>query len=238
MLRRHGVISGICVVISFRETQYGALCVFETKPCEFSKDVTQFLQAVSNVLAAAAQRKRADDEIRILATTDSLTGIANRREFTSILEREFARARRYTTPLSLVMYDLDRFKQVNDSYGHDAGDLVLQTVSNLVRQNIRSIDVEARWGGEEFMILMPQSDLPAAKSAAEKLRLAIAKHRFEKIDHLSVSFGVTAFAPQDDINSLLKRVDDALYTAKGAGRNCVESLVREAGMADRAAGAP
>ena len=237
LLERHGAISGLCSAISFRENPFGVLCVFETRPREFSKDDTHFLQAVCNVLAAAAQRTRADEEIHLLATTDSLTGIANRREFTSILENEMTRAKRYTTPLSLVMYDLDHFKEVNDAYGHDVGDHVLQAVTGLVQGNIRSIDFQARWGGEEFMILMPQSDILAAKTAAEKLRLAIANHRFEKVERMSVSFGVTAFAPQDDINSLLKRVDDALYKAKGAGRNSVESLAREPDMTDRAAGA-
>lgn len=175
------------------------------------------------------QRKRAEEEIHLLATTDSLTGIANRREFVRILEGEVDRARRYGVPLSLAMYDLDNFKRVNDTFGHDAGDYVLQAVIRLVKENIRASDVAARWGGEEFMVLMPQSDIQAAKNAAEKLRLAIAGHRFDKLDKLTVSFGVTAFELQDDLNSLLKRVDDALYRAKELGRNRVEILAAEKG---------
>jgi len=127
------------------------------------------------------------------------------------------------------MYDLDNFKRVNDTYGHDAGDDVLQAVTSLVKENIRAVDVAARWGGEEFMVLMPQSDIQAARNAAEKLRLAIAGHRFDKIDRLTASFGVAAFEPRDDLNSLLKRVDDALYRAKELGRNCVEILAAEEG---------
>jgi diguanylate cyclase (GGDEF)-like protein len=174
-----------------------------------------------------SQRKRAEQEIYLLATTDSLTGIANRREFFGILENEMGRARRYGAPLSLVMYDLDHFKRVNDTYGHDAGDAVLQIVTGLVKQNIRAVDVAARWGGEEFMVMMPQSALDVARSAAERLRLAIASHSFDQVGEVTASFGVTAFVPEDDSNSLLKRVDDALYRAKELGRNRVEVLAAE-----------
>jgi two-component system, cell cycle response regulator len=173
------------------------------------------------------QRKQAEEEIHILATTDSLTGITNRREFTTILTREVNRAKRYSAPLSLIMYDLDLFKRVNDTFGHDVGDYVLQAVTNLVKEKIRVNDVVARWGGEEFMVLMPQSDIQAAKNAAEKLRQAIAGHHFDKVDGLTASFGVAAFESKDGLNSLLKRVDDALYLAKERGRNRVEILAGE-----------
>ncbi len=173
------------------------------------------------------QRKQAEVEIHLLATTDSLTGITNRREFTAILSKEVDRAKRYGVPLSLAMYDLDYFKRVNDTFGHDVGDHVLQAVTRLVRENIRTNDVVARWGGEEFMVLMPQSDAQAARDAAEKLRQAIAGHRFDKVNELTASFGVAAFKPQDDLNSLLKRVDDALYLAKERGRNRVEMMSDE-----------
>ena len=174
-----------------------------------------------------SQRKRDEEEIHLLATTDGLTGITNRREFATVLAGEVDRARRYGTPLSLAMYDLDYFKRVNDTFGHDVGDYVLQAVTALVKENIRAVDVMARWGGEEFMVLMPESDMQAAKNAAEKLRQVIAGHRFDKVSELTVSFGVAELEPQDDLNSLLKRVDDALYLAKGKGRNCVETLACE-----------
>jgi diguanylate cyclase (GGDEF)-like protein len=168
------------------------------------------------------QRKRNEAEIHLLATTDSLTGVANRSDFTRVLVAEMDRARRYGTPLSLIMYDLDHFKRVNDSFGHDTGDDVLRSVTDVVTTHIRVVDVAARWGGEEFMVLMPQSDLEAARITAEKLRQAIEAHRFDKAGTVTVSFGVTTFVPQDDVNSLLKRVDDALYRAKDKGRNRVE----------------
>lgn len=173
------------------------------------------------------QRKQNEEEIRLLATTDSLTGIVNRRELTRILTSEAERTRRYGTPLSLIMYDLDFFKRVNDTFGHDVGDYVLQAVTDVVKKNVRATDTVARWGGEEFMVLTPQSNLDAAMNLAEKLRQTIAQYHFEKVDEITVSFGVTELAPQDDFNSLLKRVDDALYQAKEGGRNRVEILTAE-----------
>ncbi|MDD3815779.1 MAG: PAS domain S-box protein [Desulfocapsaceae bacterium] len=173
------------------------------------------------------QRKRDEEAIYLLATTDSLTGIANRREFTAILMREMDQAKRYGTPMALAMYDLDYFKRVNDTFGHDVGDSVLQAVTGLVKDNIRVTDIVGRWGGEEFMVLMPQSDIQSARRTAEKLRLAIADYNFDKVKKMTVSFGVTAFEPQDDMKSFLKRVDDALYQAKKLGRNRVEILIGE-----------
>jgi diguanylate cyclase (GGDEF)-like protein len=188
---------------------------------------THYIQELDLIRVYAldiTDRKMAEEQIHHLATTDSLTGIANRREFTAILEREVARVKRYGKPLSLTMYDLDYFKRVNDTFGHAVGDYVLQAVTRLVKEIIRSADVVARWGGEEFMVLMPETDLQAARIASEKLRLAIAGHYFDTVGNLTASFGVAAFEPQDDLNSLLKRADDALYEAKDKGRNRVETL--------------
>jgi diguanylate cyclase (GGDEF)-like protein len=171
-----------------------------------------------------SQRKIAEHKIHQLATTDSLTGIANRSEFTRILELEMKRARRYGTPMALLMYDLDFFKRVNDEFGHDIGDYVLQTVSRIVNNNIRGDDVQARWGGEEFMVLLPQTDLAAAMAAADKLREAIAEHEFSSVNTITASFGVTEMSLRDDTNKLLKRADDALYLAKQRGKNRAEAV--------------
>jgi two-component system, cell cycle response regulator len=172
-------------------------------------------------------RKMAEEEIYLLATTDYLTGIANRREFTTILEREVSRIKRYGKPFSLTMYDVDYFKRVNDAFGHNVGDCVLQSVTKLVKESIRGADVMGRWGGEEFMVLLPETDMYAARKASEKMRLAIAGHCFDTVGNLTASFGIAAFEPQDDLNSLLKRVDDALYRAKSKGRNCIETLTAD-----------
>lgn len=179
------------------------------------------------------ERKQAEEEIHLLATTDSLTGIANRRAFNAQLLQEIERAKRYGTPLSLVMYDIDYFKRVNDTFGHDTGDAVLQALTRIVKTNVRSVDIVARWGGEEFMILMPQSDVEAAADAADKLRQKVVQHPFEQVGSLTVSFGVTAFTPKDDLDTFLKRVDNALYQAKEKGRNRVEKEIEQRGPEEK-----
>ncbi|ABM02139.1 diguanylate cyclase with PAS/PAC sensor [Psychromonas ingrahamii 37] len=170
------------------------------------------------------ERKKVEEEIKLLATTDSLTGIANRRAFSTHLASELERSNRYGTPLSLVMFDIDYFKKVNDNFGHDAGDDVLQALSELVKRNIRAVDIVARWGGEEFMLLMPESDISAATAAIEKLRREISDFPFGQVGSLTVSFGITVFVLNEDSKVFLKRVDDALYQAKEKGRNRVEIL--------------
>ncbi|MEP3856388.1 MAG: diguanylate cyclase [Porticoccus sp.] len=176
----------------------------------------------TGILLDITQRIQAEEQVRIMAITDGLTGINNRQEFDRLLEHEIERASRYHTPLSLLMYDLDHFKQVNDRYGHNTGDTALKTVTSLVNNNIRGIDVHGRWGGEEFMVLLPQTGLNTAKDVAEKLRQAIAAHQFNKLGSITASFGVVEFAPHEKAKSLAQRVDEALYRAKELGRNRVE----------------
>ncbi len=224
LLAGAGIVSGVSLPIGARENVFGILGAFATCQHEFTNDDVHFMQAMANVLAAAVQRKRTEEEIHALATTDSLTGLTNRRAFTAILEREIDRARRYGSNLALIMYDIDHFKSVNDRHGHDVGDHILQAVTELVTKKVRTVDVVARWGGEEFMALLPASDLAAATIVAEKLRAAIAGHRFETLGTLTASFGVTALKSDDSLNTLSKRVDDALYQAKENGRNRVEAL--------------
>jgi PAS domain S-box-containing protein len=116
------------------------------------------------------ERKAAEDELQRIATTDSLTGVANRREFARLLKKEMGRARRYGVSLSIIMYDLDHFKRVNDEYGHDVGDSVLRATCRLVTGHLRVTDLVARWGGEEFLVLTPDTDIAAAKKVAENPR--------------------------------------------------------------------
>lgn len=201
------------------------------------KDSTVFFADVSsapmilnrrNVIVSffhdVTERKRYEEKMSLLATTDSLTGIANRREFNLQLEKEIDRARRYDTPLSLIMYDIDNFKQINDTFGHDVGDTILTEVTEVIKKKIRSHDLLARWGGEEFMILMPEADQNDGMQAAEKLRKSVEDTLFEQVGRMTISFGVTAFSKDDDSDDLLKRADNALYQAKDNGRNRVEAL--------------
>jgi|GEM_PF-5086128 len=190
----------------------------------------RWLRDSTKVTRLAGGRARVDGVVSDIsahkqAATDSLTGIDNRRAIMELLEGEIARARRYGAPLALVMYDIDHFKAVNDTYGHDVGDDVLKCVTELVRTNIRVTDVIARWGGDEFVVLAPQSEIDGVLAMAEKLRATIAGETFGKAGAVTASFGVTVLGSQDDQASLLKKADDALYKAKQNGRNRIETVI-------------
>ena len=164
-----------------------------------------------------------------LSETDSLTGILNRRKLDIILDEYVKLALRYSMPLSLIMFDIDHFKEINDNYGHQIGDNVLIELANLIKTNLRETDFFARFGGEEFMILMPETNLAYAKAKAESLRKLIEENVFKYIYRLTCSFGVVEYGKKDNlgntqdiINSLIERVDNALYMAKENGRNRVE----------------
>jgi len=165
------------------------------------------------------------EEVAYLSNTDSLTGIANRKKFEEELEKEIARSHRYNHPMSLAIFDIDFFKRVNDSYGHKVGDMVLQKLSELVKENIREIDSIARWGGEEFTLIFPELPLHDAVKAADKVRLLIAQMVIKEDLMITCSFGITQYHSGNSIEELFQRADEALYLAKDLGRNRVESLL-------------
>ena len=180
------------------------------------------LVAVIETLQDISERKVLEEELARLATTDALTGLYNRHRFNELLQQEVARARRYHTPLSLIMFDLDYFKNINDTYGHAVGDQVLQTVADVIRKNVRTTDWVGRWGGEEFMVLCPEATENEAVSTAEKLRALVESHTFETVKMITISCGVTRFKAPDSVDAFVSRADDGLYRAKGKGRNIVE----------------
>lgn len=157
------------------------------------------------------------------ATTDSLTGVSNRFKLAEYISAEHARFRRYKMPMSLIMFDIDHFKNINDTHGHTVGDLVLVELAALVRRAIRDTDTLGRWGGEEFMILTPVTTLVDALEFAERLREDIESTSFPLAGQLTCSFGVAESAEGESLESLLNRVDKALYKAKNNGRNRVET---------------
>lgn len=120
------------------------------------------------------------------------------------------------------MFDIDHFKEINDTYGHLTGDDVLKTLADIVRENLRKIDSLVRWGGEEFMIIAPETDLEGAKILAERIRKKVESYKFDKIKTITISLGLALFEKDDTENSVIKRADDALYNAKKRGRNRVE----------------
>ncbi|MDP3023853.1 MAG: diguanylate cyclase [Sulfuricurvum sp.] len=158
-------------------------------------------------------------ELNELATMDRLTQVTNRFEFDKILEHSLSVSRRYKRPLSVLLLDIDHFKQINDRFGHLTGDAVLKALSELLRKQIRESDVVARWGGEEFMILLPDTPLPSAIKMAEALRQRIEVNSFETIKSLTCSIGVAEFNPVEEADDLFNRADEKLYAAKKAGRN-------------------
>jgi two-component system, cell cycle response regulator len=183
---------------------------------EIPQDET-FLITFVDVSVIEAEREKYLE----LSVTDALTGISNRAKFNESLESEVLRAHRYQTPLSLIMFDIDHFKEVNDTYGHPRGDVVLQVLTQIVALRIRKTDIFARYGGEEFMLILPETTLQGASDLAEKLRVDIAENVFEEIGTLTCSFGVTSYDESLSLATLLDKVDKSLYTAKENGRNKV-----------------
>ncbi|MFA5354327.1 MAG: diguanylate cyclase [Thermodesulfovibrionales bacterium] len=166
------------------------------------------------------ERVALEMELEKQATTDALTGIPNRYRFNETLGHEIERCRRYGVPLSLVMFDIDNFKNINDTHGHDVGDEVLKHIARTVRAMIRNSDFFARWGGEEFMILATHTGLEDGARLAERLRAGIEGKPYGTIG-VTLSFGVTAYRNHATVEDLLKCADDALYEAKNMGRNQV-----------------
>lgn len=159
------------------------------------------------------------------ARIDALTGLANRRALEEILAAEISRAHRFTHQLAVVLLDLDRFKEINDNFGHAAGDVMLRAVSRLLTSLARQGDTVARWGGEEFVVVLPETDLAGAQRFAERLRRTIEAHKVGDMQ-TSASCGVATMLPEDTVEELLGAADQALYQAKSNGRNRTESAVR------------
>lgn len=158
--------------------------------------------------------------LEVLTTTDALTGINNRRAFEHSLAQELALVERRSTPLSLVIVDVDHFKMINDTYGHAAGDKVLQSIAALLTKTARNVDVVARIGGEEFAVILPNTDETSALTIAERMRAAVANEVWLNTP-LTISLGTATLSSHEDASSLFVRADKAMYAAKANGRNRV-----------------
>jgi diguanylate cyclase (GGDEF)-like protein/PAS domain S-box-containing protein len=159
--------------------------------------------------------------IERLSVTDSLTGLYNRMKIDEVLENEAMRSSRYGTSLSIVLFDVDYFKKINDTFGHQVGDITLIMVAEVVRDRTREVDIAGRWGGEEFMVVCPQTGIRGARELAEELRMAVSSRDFGEVDEVTCSFGVAEYSRGENIEDVLLRVDTALYRAKREGRNRV-----------------
>ena len=184
-------------------------------------DVTE--QVLDKQAAEEARRalQAANAELQRLATTDRLTGAWNRTHLEETLDAEMHRAERYRQPLSLLIFDIDHFKAINDTHGHLVGDEVLIELTRRIHAHLRTVDVLARWGGEEFVLLLPHCGTAEAQQVAEKLRALVADPPFPVAGQVTASFGLAQWQPQEPLDTWLKRADDALYAAKAAGRNRV-----------------
>jgi diguanylate cyclase len=186
-------------------------------------------------LARADATSRA---LMLLAHTDALTGLANRRQLQDTLTARTEEARRYDRGFAVVLLDIDHFKEVNDTSGHAAGDQVLTTLAQVLQQQVRAPDLLGRWGGEEFLIVAPETNLAQAAELAERCRRELATHTFTGDHHITASFGCAAFADGDTSDDILRRADKALYEAKVAGRNRVRTGQHDAASSTMAGRTP
>lgn len=196
-----------------------------------NQDITPRKQVEEKLHEALAALNKANRELqRVLAReqhrarTDHLTGLNNRRHFFEMSEQLFTVAQRYQTPLSVMMFDIDHFKEINDQYGHQAGDEILKCIARIADEHVREADVLARYGGEEFIVMLPNTDANEALAAAENIRERVAACRETdlcKLARITISAGIADMLPEDDsLNRLIQRADQALYAAKHSGRNC------------------
>lgn len=182
-------------------------------------EFTKILESIGEMSDAIEIR---ENELVILSSIDKLTQIYNRQKTEELLRLEIKKSNRNKHALSIIMFDIDKFKEVNDTYGHKVGDTILEEFTNISKENIRTTDFIGRWGGEEFMIICPETNIEGARVLANNLRRVIEEHKFPIIVRKTASFGVAEYMPEEEINSVMKRADDALYKAKKLGRNRVE----------------
>ena len=182
------------------------------------KEFKDLAKSVNYMIDNYSEQKQ---KLEIEASTDPLTKIANRLKFDMVFEEHIEVSKRYGDDFSLILFDIDDFKEVNDTYGHKVGDNVLIALAKLITKEVRKSDTFARWGGEEFVVLTPQANLKKALVLAEKLRQKIEQHDFKEIGKMTCSFGVAEFKKGNSLKELVKHADVALYEAKRSGKNKV-----------------
>lgn len=185
-----------------------------------------FILAINNRLIQELndnihERENLVHEFKRIASTDTLTGIYNRMKLEPIMTAEVLRSKRYKRPLSILLIDLDLFKLINDTYGHSVGDSVLREVSSVMKENLRDSDQFGRWGGEEFLVVAPETAIDGARAIAEKLRMAVDSHRFIMDIKLTISVGAASLEGDEWEEHMFRRADEAMYKAKNSGRNRV-----------------
>lgn len=217
----------IAVPIQFREVTKGALMVSNKKEGNFDENDLFLTQTLASNAAIAIENARLFTDVQRLSIIDDLTGLYSRRHFLTLADHEFQRAIRSGHDFVALMIDIDHFKQINDKYGHLAGDKVLKMLAEGLRTSLRSMDIIGRYGGEEFVILLPETNLSTAKHIADRMRTHIENSSYETEQGtitITISVGLAAYSSNSkDLESMLTHADKALYISKAAGRNRVSS---------------
>lgn len=211
-----------------RAINEGSIFKFLTKPCAPDKLVGTISESV-NEYRKIRRQKQLEQELRDFAYTDELTKVNNRRRFLELAQVELKRARRFSHPLSIGMIDLDQLKEINDKWGHGAGDEVIAGVAQIALNTVRDVDIFGRYGGDEFVMLLVETNIQGALIAAERVRTRIREHQFcagEKSFSTSVSIGLASLSVGESLSDVLERADKALYFAKLNGRDRTEPLGR------------
>lgn len=186
-----------------------------------TRSIAEHKRLLQELQNAKADTERVNAELLSLATTDSLTNVWNRRYFELTAATAIANAQRYQHPVSIVVFDVDHFKAINDRHGHQAGDQVLVELTQVVRRVLRMTDMLARWGGEEFVVIVEHCDAAAATQLADKIRKAVAAHKFAVAGNVTISLGVAALRAGETPDTWFGRADQAMFDAKNNGRNTV-----------------
>ncbi len=205
-----------------------ALLALTSKSADaFNHNVRRLLDIIEYPVSLVVDNARLHEGTRKLAITDGLTRLYNHRHFYELLEQEFQRATRYESKLSLIMIDIDSFKLINDTHGHQVGDEIIMALAGVISREVRDVDIAARYGGEEMAVLLPQTGIRQAKAVAERIRAAVENHDFSLPDRgtVSISLGVAGFPEcgASNYTMLVQVADAALYEAKKAGKNCVRT---------------
>jgi len=203
-------------IVNYRKDGSSFMVEWRITPVYYEGAIRYYIAIQRDV----TERERMIRILREYAEIDELTGVYNRRGAREIVQLELERCQRYDTSASVAILDIDHFKDVNDDYGHSAGDAILSEVANLLRSRLRANDSVARWGGEEFLLILPHTTGYCAGEASEGVRQAIERATFTNGIHTTVSLGIAAYSPSESLDGLIERADAALYEAKAAGRNC------------------
>jgi diguanylate cyclase (GGDEF)-like protein len=223
-----GIRSLIAVPLVIHKRTIGVLYLDDFKPREFFDEKLELLSILSSFATMSIDHARLHEKTQQLACTDGLTGLYNHRQFKKIFVDEVVRANRYNKTLSIILLDVDDFKKFNDTYGHPTGDIVLQEMANLLKELLRDCDTLYRYGGEEFVAILPETPLPEAIKVAQRIRIFVETESpgfltgITKTHGITVSIGVAALPDNgQDAGSLLQSVDDLMYQAKRDGKNKV-----------------